>query len=546
MPTSEVVYCSYDIIFLCSSHDKCFGESAMMALNVEADVLVIGGGFGGVYALHKFRRMGLSTKMIEAGSYYGGTWHWNRYPGARVDSETPYYQLSIPEVYRDWTFSERFPGHAEIREYFKHVDRVLGLSKDTHFNTIVTKCDYIDKHWNLQLDNGGTAKCKYLILATGSSYKKHFPNFKDMEKYRGHLVHSAMFPEEGIDVKGKRVAVIGNGATGIQIVQELAKDDCQLTTYIRTPNVAIPMYQRNMSGSDQDRCKMFYDMWLKGAKNTRSGFPYNTKDNSIWDDSEDERNAYFEEIWDRGGFSFLISNYRDFLVDKKANKMLYDFWASKTRPRIKDASKRDIVAPLNQPQYFGVKRHSLEQDYYESLDRPNVSLVDLKKTNLSHFTERGIETSDGNEREYDIIILATGYDFLTGSLLDLNLSDTSGRTLSEKWKKGIFTHLGLMIPGMPNAWMVYSPQAPTSLANGPPIIEIQVDWIVDAVKKMREEGVQAIDGKQEDADKWRQDIQDMNEQTLFPRESTFSTLILADVSSHRFLVHGCQCPWEGS
>jgi cation diffusion facilitator CzcD-associated flavoprotein CzcO len=491
-----------------------------MASNIEAEVLVIGGGFGGVYALWKFRQMGLGTKLIEAGSFYGGTWHWNRYPGARVDSETPYYQLSIPEVYKGWTYTERFPGHAEIREYFKHVDKILGLSKDTYFNTIVTKCDYLDNKWHLQLDNGGTAQCKYLILATGSSYKKHFPDFKDMDKYRGSLIHSAMFPEGGVDVKGKKVAVIGNGATGIQIVQELAKEDCELTNYIRTPNVALPMYQRKISDSEQNQQKLFYDMYLKGIKATRSGFPYNTTEASIWDVPEDKRNAYLDEIWNQGGFAFLISNYRDFLTDKEANKKLYDYWASKTQDRIKDPVKRDIVVPPNQPQYFGTKRHSLEQDYYESLDRPNVSIVDMKKTPLSHFTEKGIVSGD-EEREYDIIILATGYDFLTGSLLDLNLTDTSGRTLSEKWKKGIYTHLGLMIPGMPNAFMVYSPQAPTSLANGPPIIEIQVDWIAEAVKKMKEDGIVAVDGQEEAADKWRRDIQEMNEKTLFPCEYDF-------------------------
>ena len=178
--------------------------------------------------------------------------------------------------------------------------------------------------------------------------------------------------------------------------------------------------------------------------------------------------------------------------------------------------KREIVVPKDQPQYFGTKRHSLEQDYYECLDRSNVELIDMKKNNLSHFTKNGIATVDGNEREYDIIILATGYDFLTGSLLDLNLSDTEGRPLSEKWKKGIFTYLGLMIDGMPNAFMVYSPQAPTSLSNGPPIVEIQIDWIHDAIKKMRDENIDAIDAKHEEADKWRKDIQDMNEQTLFP------------------------------
>ena len=316
------------------------------AAHIEADVLVIGGGFGGVYGMYKFRKLGLRVKMIEAGSYYGGTWHWNRYPGARVDSETPYYQLSIPEVWKDWTFTERFPGHVEIREYFKHVDSVLDISKDTYFNTVVVeaKYDLTETQWALKLHNGGTAKCKYLVLATGSSYKKHYPDFQDMEKYKGSLVHSAMFPEEGLDVKGKKVAVVGNGATGIQIVQELAKEDCHLATYIRTPNVALPMRQRKMSAIEQECYKTFYNMSLKTAKQCRTGFPYNEKTVSIWDETEEQRRAYFEELWNRGGFSFLLSNYRDFLVDKKANKILYDFWAEKTRIRIQVSDTSDNVS----------------------------------------------------------------------------------------------------------------------------------------------------------------------------------------------------------
>ena len=337
-----------------------------------------------------------------------------------------------------------------------------------------------------------------------------------MSKYKGTLVHSAIFPEDGLDVKGKKVAVIGNGATGVQILQEVAKEDCQLTAYIRTPNIALPMQQRKMTDAEQDSYKSFYDNCFRNAKQCRSGFPVNTSDASIWDATPEEREAQFEWLWSRGGFAFLLSNYRDFLTDKKANKLFYDFWAEKTRKRMKNPTKRDIVAPVEQPHFFGTKRPCLEQDYYETLDRDNVEIVNLKTHGLERFTDKGIITADGKEREFDTVILATGYDSLTGSLYDLNLHDTKNRRLSEKWEKGVYTYLGLMIDGMPNAFMVYSPQAPTSLANGPPIIEIQVDWIAECVRKMREEGIESVDPKWEESNKWRQDIQDMNENTLFP------------------------------
>ena len=504
------------------AHNSTYQPSVMMTTtngstsgDFETEVLVIGGGFGGMYAIYKVRQLGLQAKLIEAGADFGGVWHWNRYPGARVDSETPFYQLSIPEVYNTWNWKERFPGHEEIRQYFKHVDETLGIRKDAIFNTIVEGVSYKDGFWSAKTKDGRVVKCKYLILATGSSYKKHYPNFKDLDKFKGEMIHSAIFPAGEFDVKGKRVAVIGNGATGVQITQELAKQDCELTVYIRTPNIALPMKQRKLTVEEQETTKQFYNTLFQAGKNSRPGFPYNITTTSIWQASEEEREGKFEELWARGGFSWLLANYRDFAGDKKANALFYNFWAKKVRARIKDPSKADIVAPLEQEQFVGTKRPSLEQDYYEAIDRDNVHLVNLVKSPIVKFNQTGIETTDGL-REFDTIILATGYDAMTGSLMDLHISDKDGVELQQKWKEGVYTYLGLMINGMPNMFMVYSPQAPTALSNGPPIIEIQVDWIVDALKKMREEGIGAIDPQFTSADKWRSDIQAMNQQTLYP------------------------------
>lgn len=486
----------------------------------ETEVLVIGGGFGGVYAIYKFRQLGLQVKLIEAGADFGGVWHWNRYPGARVDSEVPFYQLSIPEVYNTWNFKERFPGHEELRQYFKHVDKTLDLSKDAIFNTIVEDVSYDNGIWLAKTRDGRVVKCKYLILATGSSYKKHYPDFKDMDKFKGELVHSAIFPTSGLDIKGKRIAVIGNGATGVQITQELAREDCELTVYIRTPNFALPMRQRTVTAEEQETSKQYYDLLFQAGKDSRPGFPYNVTTTSIWQASEEQREAKFEDLWARGGFSWLLANYRDFAVDKKANALFYDFWVKKVRARVKNKDKADIVAPVQQNQYLGTKRPSLEQDYYEAIDRDNVQIADLTKSAITNFTETGIVTTDGL-REFDTVILATGYDAMTGSLMDLHLRDKHGVELQQKWKKGVYTYLGLMIDGMPNMFMVYSPQAPTALSNGPPIIEIQVDWIVDAIQKMRDEGVQAIDPQFASSDKWRSDIQAMNEKTLYPTANSW-------------------------
>ncbi len=257
------------------------------------------------------------------------------------------------------------------------------------------------------------------------------------------------------------------------------------------------------------------------GKNSRPGFPYNKTTKSIWQATEEEREAHFEDLWKRGGFSWFLANYVDFVVDKKANAFFYDFWAKKVRARVSDVTKADIVAPIKQEQFFGTKRPSLEQDYYEAIDRSNVQLVNLAKTSIANFTSNGIVTSDGTLKEFDVVILATGYDAMTGSLMDLHIKDKNGVELQKKWEKGVYTYLGLMIDGMPNMFMVYSPQAPTALSNGPPIIEIQVDWIVDAIAKMKEEGVEAIDPQFAASDKWRSDIQAMNETTLYPTANSW-------------------------
>jgi cation diffusion facilitator CzcD-associated flavoprotein CzcO len=490
--------------------------------DITTDVLIIGGGFGGMYGLHQLRQLGLSVSLFEAGSDFGGTWHWNRYPGARVDSETPFYSLSIPEVYKDWTFSERYPDHAELRRYFKHVDKVLNLKKDAHFNTIVVEAEYFPEEgrWHVRTEDGRLAKARYLISATGSSYKKHFPNFKNLDSYRGKLVHSAAYPETGLDFKNKKVAVIGSGATGVQLVQEIAQENCELTAFVRTPNVSIPMRQRKLTKEEQDSMKSYYHSLYYSAKTSRTGFPYHSAAKSYHETTPEERLAYYEELWKRGGFSFLLSCYPEFFVDKALNREIYQFWAGKTRDRIKDSFKREVMAPMEQPHWLGTKRGSLEQNYYEMVDRDNVTVVDLKRTPIVEFEEKGIRTSE-RLLEFDIIIFATGYDALTGSLKDIGLIGTDGVPLKERWSKGTHTYLGLSIPKFPNFFMVYSPQAPTPLANGPAIIELQVEWITNAIRKMEQTGIKYIDAQQSFAERWREDIQQFSNATLFAESQSW-------------------------
>lgn len=334
------------------------------------------------------------------------------------------------------------------------------------------------------------------------------------------MIYSASYPEAGIDFKNKKVAVIGSGATGVQLVQELAREHCELTAFVRTPNLSIPMRQRKTTPEEQESMKSYYHSLYRSAKESPSGFPYRLPTKKFHEATAEERLAYYEELWKRGGFGFLLTNYQEYVSDRDLNREIYQFWVGKVRPRIKNPFKRDVLAPLEQPHWVGTKRPSLEQDYFEMMDRDNVTLVDLKRTPIVEFEERGIRTSEGL-LEFDIIILATGYDAITGSLKDLGLIDTNGIPLSKRWEKGTYTYLGLTIPKFPNFFMVYSPQAPTSLSNGPAVIEIQVDWAAAAIRKMEQQGIKYIDAQQRSAEHWREQIQKINSMTLFPESKSW-------------------------
>ncbi|KAJ5280724.1 hypothetical protein N7478_006096 [Penicillium angulare] len=493
--------------------------------HIETDVIVIGGGFGGCNSLYKLRNLGLSVNLIEAGGAFGGVWYWNRYPGARVDTEMPSYQFNIPAVYKGWNWSERFPGDDELRRYFKHVDYVLGLSKDTFFHTIVTGVQYESStgRWNITTDTGLTANCRYVIAATGSSYKKHYPHFNGLEKYSGKLVHSADYPEK-LDYKGRRVGIVGNGASGLQIVQNLAKEDCELKIFIRTPCFAIPMKQRSIPPEEAEMMKGYYDGIFDRCYGSASGFPHNTLFQSALQATPEERKVLFDELWARGGYSFLVSNYYDFLLNEKVNSIFYDYWVQHVRARMTDPAKMDLVAPLKQHMLVGTKRPSLEQDYYEMVDRSNVALHNLKTSPIIDFDATGVVTGNGETTQHhdlDVLIFATGYDAVTGSISDLSIVDKSGIPLAEKWKSGVLTHLGLMVPEAPNLFMVYGPQAPTSLANGPPFIEMEVDWICKAISKMQLEGITALEPTQSAAEAWREHVFAVSNHTLYPKTDSW-------------------------
>jgi cation diffusion facilitator CzcD-associated flavoprotein CzcO len=383
---------------------------------IECDVVVVGAGFSGISAVYRLRKLGFKVQGFEAGSNFGGVWYWNRYPGARVDSETPYYQLSIPEVYNTWNFSCRFPDHKELRKYCEHIDKTLNLSKEYKFNAKVNSCEFNAKHgkWTVKTEAGHVAVCKYLLLATGLLHKRHSPEWPGLKDYKGTVEHTSFWPED-VNVRGKKVAVIGAGATSVQVVQEVAKEADELTMFMRRPSYCFPMKQRKVSEEEQEGWKAFYERLFQQGRLSAAGFPYTRPGKKVFDVTDEEREAHFEKTWNRGAFNFTICGYDDVVLDRKANRVVYDFWAKKVRARMTDPVKQELMAPTKPPYHFSTKRSPLENDYYECLDMKHVDIVNLNNTPIKNFTETGIVTGDGVSRDFDIVILATGFDSFTGS-----------------------------------------------------------------------------------------------------------------------------------
>ncbi|KAH7080803.1 hypothetical protein FB567DRAFT_113269 [Paraphoma chrysanthemicola] len=484
----------------------------------EYDVIIVGAGFSGISALHRLRKEGLKAHIFEAGSDFGGVWYWNRYPGARVDSESPFYQLNIPEVYNTWSFSQRFPDHVELRKYMAHIDKTLNLRPDVDFNTKVTGStwDASSAQWTVKTSTGTTARAQFLILATGLLHKTHLPKWAGQEKYKGVIHHSGEWPEE-TDVTGKRVAVIGAGATSVQIVQELGKTAAHLTLLMRRPSYCLPMFQRTLSKEEQDNMRAYYPVLFKAGRDSPVGFPTPRNDVRLQDATAAEREAFWNSTWNAGGFQFLLRNYNNIMLDKEANGMAYEFWKNKVRQRLTDPKKQALMAPDEMPYFFGTKRTPLENDYYDILNQDNVDIVNIKDHPIEGFTKRGLQLGgEQGDREFDYVVCATGFDSFTGSLTNMGLMSKDGKDIKEVWSDGVKTYLGMMMAGFPNAFIVYSPQAPTALSNGPTIIECQCDFATDTIKSMRAEGTKVIEPKPEAEEEWKTGMNAMVEHTLYP------------------------------
>lgn len=500
------------------------GQPKNAGLEFETDILIVGAGFGGVYLLHRLRdELGFNVKCFEAGKDVGGIWHWNCYPGARVDSPIPVYEYSLEKVWKTWSWSYKYPGWEELRRYFDHVEKQLQVKKDMFFESTVISSDWDEKshQWIVKTEDGKTARCKYLILATGFAAKRHFPDWKGLETFEGVMHHSSFWPEEDVDVSDKKVAVVGTGSTGVQIAQECAKKAKELTVFQRTPNLCLPMRQSEVTAQEQEVRKNDYAQFFRDRPASFAGFSYDFADKNTVDDTPEEREKFFEQLWQEGGFKLWLATYKDMLFDKEANRHHYDFWAKKTRARINDPATRDILAPLEPPHAFGTKRPSLEQDFYEQFNKTNVHVVDVKNNPIVEVRPKGLVTADGKFHEVDMIALATGFDSVTGGMKNMGLKDVNGIPLAEKWKMGTWSYLGTTCNGFPNMFFLYGAQGPTAFSNGPTCVEVQGDWIIDTIAKMREEKIKTIEAKRESEEIWRQKVAEISDKTLFPQTNSW-------------------------
>ena len=378
--------------------------------------------------LKLLRENGYKVKLVEAAPRIGGVWAWNRYPGARVDVEMPYYSYSHPEIWSTWVWYERYPSDTALRAYFDHVAEVWDLNKDIECNVQVTKAafDESTNHWNIRTKDDRTFRCKWLVPATGTSFKQHFPDWKGQDDFKGMIAHSSLW-SENVDISGKRVAIIGAGSTAVQVMQEASKVSSHVTQYIRTPNLALPMRQRQVTEEEVYAYRPIFPHVFKACKSTFAGLPTQGVGKKTFDVSDGERRKIWEEGWKRGGFNWSIGGFMDTLLDPKANRAAYEFWKEKTAPRIKNEQKRKLLVPEEAPYYLGTKRPSLEQDYYEACDKDH---VDITNSPIFGFTENGIVSEEG-EKPFDIVAICTGYDAVTGGL----------RTMGIKGRRGIMSNL---------------------------------------------------------------------------------------------------------
>jgi cyclohexanone monooxygenase len=485
------------------------------------DVVVVGAGFAGMYMLHRLRGLGLSVRVYEQGGDVGGTWYWNRYPGARCDVESMQYSYSFSEdLQQEWDWSERYAPQPEILKYANHVADRFDLRSDIQLNTRVGRAafDESTNSWQVATSDGKTVTAKYVVLATGCLSNARMPDIKGLADFKGKVYHTGHWPHEPVDFTGQRVGVIGTGSSAIQSVPIIAEQASYLTVFQRTANFSIPARNVALSAEERQSWRADYpEIRRKAREETRNGIYTEVPDKGALDDGDNERRAKYEARWSRGGLTFM-SVYNNLALDKAANDTAADFVRDKIAEIVKDPQTAKLLQPNNHP--IGSKRICIDSDYFAAFNRPNVTLVDIKSNPIEEILPDAVRTG-GKDYEVDALVLATGFDAMTGSVAKIDIRGRKGQTLNQKWAEGPKTYLGLMSAGFPNLFIITGPGSPSVLSNMIVSIEQHVDWIADCIAYMRDRDLDCMEANKEAEDNWVDHVNEVAQGTLYPQANSW-------------------------
>jgi cation diffusion facilitator CzcD-associated flavoprotein CzcO len=498
------------------AHDATVHVSNERRPAKKLDALVIGAGFAGLYQLLCLRdRLGLSVQALEAGGGVGGTWYWNRYPGARCDSESHVYWYTFsPELMREWEWSERYPGQAEILRYLNFVADRFDLKRDIRFNTRVVAASYDEEanRWQVRTEDGETYVVKFLITAVGCLSTANVPDFPGLNDFAGDWYHTGQWPHEGVDFTGKRVGMIGTGSTGIQAAPVIAASAEHLTVFQRTANYSVPARNAPLTPEFRDYIKQNPGEIREITRETINGMAFRIEERLAVETPPEEREKIYEAAWERGGLQFRAA-FQDMMIDKAANDTAADFVKRKIRSIVKDPATAAILSDIDHP--YAAKRPPIDTSYFETYNRPNVTLVDLRKAPIDRISRVGICTTDA-EYPIDIIVFATGFDAMTGPMLRMDIRGRGGVALKDVWEAGPRNYLGLQVAGFPNLFTITGPGSPSVLCNMPVAIEQHADWITDCIRYMRDSGLERIEARADAVDKWVAEVNEAAHKTVLP------------------------------
>ena len=489
----------------------------------DFDVVVIGAGFSGLGMLRRLRdESGMSVQIYEAGTGVGGTWYWNRYPGARCDSESYTYCFTFSrELLHDWQWSGKYPEQPEILTYLNHVADRFDLQRNIQFETRVTSATFLEDSnlWQIETDRGDKVTARYFITGIGCISTGNIPKIKGLDSFEGNWYHTGNWPHHPVDFSGKRVAVIGTGSSGVQSIPVIASQARHLTVFQRTPQFTVPARHASIDTRFiEEEVKPHYNEIIERMKWAHGGAPQIPMGRSALDCSEEDRRAIYEKAWAAGGNDFVYGSFGDVMTNKDANNTAADFIRSKIRETVKDPETVEKLLPLDHP--YGSKRALMDTNYFETYNRENVDLVDLRRTPIQEITPKGIRTSE-KEFEFDAIVFATGFDAMTGTFMKIDIQGRDGITLKDKWAEGPKTYLGLQVAGFPNMFMLTGPGSPSVLTNMPVAIEQHIEWVADFIDWMRNHGLETAEPDPQAERDWDAHVQEEANKTLYMQANSW-------------------------